>query len=115
LKILSKEDSDDESLMCHLQKLAGDQTEEEEVQLDGSPIKRSLKNPGLNINKMITKAKREAKEVLMIARNDPTKEAYNKKCMFTLHTVEIDPNAKDGTTDKGVQDSKTLLGKTTKL
>jgi hypothetical protein len=30
-----EEDSDDESLICHLQKLAGDQPEEEEVQLDG--------------------------------------------------------------------------------
>jgi hypothetical protein len=81
-----EEDSDDESLICHLQKLAGDQPEEEEeLQLDGSPIKKNLKNPGLSINNMITKAKKEAKEVLMIARNDPTKEAYNNKCIFTLH------------------------------
>jgi len=94
-----EEDSDDESLMCHLQKLAGDQAEGEEVQQEGSPIKRALKNPGLSINKIITKAKREAKEVLMAARNDPTKEVCTKKCMFTLHTVEIDPNAKDGTAD----------------
>jgi len=94
-----EEDSDDESLLCHLQKLAGDPPEEDEVQLDGSPIKRSLKNPGLSINNIITKAKREAKEVLMIARNDPTKEGYNNKCMFTLHQVEIDPNAKDGAAD----------------
>jgi hypothetical protein len=84
-----EEDSDDESLICHLQNLNGDdckdQPETQELQLDGSPIKRNLKNPGLSINKMITKAKREAKEILMLARNDPTKGNYNKKCMFTLH------------------------------
>ena len=57
-----EEDSDDESLICHLQKLAGDQPEEEELQLDGSPIKKNLKNPGLSINNMITKAKRKPKK-----------------------------------------------------
>lgn len=69
-----EEDSDDESLIGHLHKVAGDEPETEELQLDGSPIKRNLRNPGLSINKMITKAKRDAKEVLMVARNDPTKE-----------------------------------------
>lgn len=82
-----EEDSDDESLICHLHKLAGDQSDTEELQLEGSPIKRNLRNPGLSINKIITKAKREAKEVLMAARNDPTKPSTENtsKCMFTLH------------------------------
>ena len=55
--------------------------------MEGSPIKRNLKNPGLSINKLISRARRDAREVLMAARNDPTKEnkKSDQKCMFKLH------------------------------
>ena len=60
-------DQDDESLAEHLKHVGG--PGENDVQLDGSPIKRHLRNPGLSINKLITKAKKDAKEVLLVTRN----------------------------------------------
>ena len=91
---ISEEDGDDESLAEHLRVVAGTEEDGEQMQLDGSPIKLNLKNPGLAINKIITKAKRDAKEVIMVTRNCKTTQPISpvgntSKCMFTMHKVEL--------------------------
>lgn len=87
--VCEEDDEDDESLAGHLKQVAGG---EPEVALDGSPIKRNLRNPGLSINKIISRAKSDAREVVMISRNAPATAdgaSDTSKCMFKIHKVEL--------------------------